>query len=76
MAEIAQFIPGDSGFDPEAIAVVCTAYDRASLMLHDRGHARVAREIIAKRIIALAAKGERDPARLCNSALVAAGLRR
>ena len=42
MAEITQFIPGDSGFDPEAIAVVCTAYDRASLMLHDRGHARVA----------------------------------
>ena len=76
MPEIVQFIPGDSGFDSEAIAVVCTAYDRASHMLHDRGHARVAREIIAKRIIALAAKGERDPERLGNSAPVAAGLRR
>ena len=36
---------------------------------------RVVREIIGKRIVALAAKGERDPERLCNSALVAAGLR-
>ena len=76
MAEITQFIPGDSGFDPEAIAVVCTAYDRASLMLHDRGRARVAREIIAKTHYRLGRKSERDPERLCNSALVAAGLRR
>ena len=56
MAEITQFIPDDSGCDPEATAVVCTAHDRASLTPHDRGHARVAREIIAKRIIALAAR--------------------
>ena len=37
---------------------------------------RVVREIIGKRIVALAAKGERDPERLCNSALVAAAQRR
>lgn len=37
---------------------------------------RVVREIIGKRTLALAAKGERDPERLSNSALVAAAQRR
>ena len=75
MAEIARFIPANSGFDPDVIRILRAAYDRATSELHDGGHARVVREIIGKRIVALAAKGERDPARLCNSALVAAGLR-
>ncbi len=75
MAEIARFIPANNSFDPEAIAIICAAYDRAAAELHDKGHARVVREIIGKRIVALAAKGERNPERLCNSGLVAAGLR-
>ena len=76
MAEIARFIPGNSGFDPELIKFLGAAYDRATAELHDHGHARIVREIIGKRIVALATKGERDPEHLCNSALVAAGLRR
>jgi len=77
LAEILQFIRPDSiSFDPEVIAILCVAYDRATAGLHDRGHAQIVREVIAKRIIAAAAKGERDPERLSNFALVTAGLRR
>ena len=76
MAEIARFIPADSNFDPEVIRILRAAYDRATAELHDHGHARVVREIVGKRIVALAARGERDPERLCDSGLVAAGLRR
>ena len=61
MAEIARFIPANSGFDPEVIRILRAAYDRATAELDDHGHARVVREIIGKRIVALAAKGERDP---------------
>lgn len=75
MAEIARFIPANSSFDFAAISIICSAYDRATAELHDLGRARAAREIIGKRIVALAARGERDAERLCKSALVAAGLR-
>ena len=56
--------------------ILRAAYDQATAELNDHGHARVVREIIGKRIVALAVKGERDPERLCDSGLVAAGLRR
>ncbi len=77
MAEILQFIrSGGSPFDPEVMTILSVAYDRATATLHDKGHAKAVCEIIGKRIVSLAAKGERDPEHLCNSALVAAGLRR
>ena len=76
MAEIARFIPANNRFDPEMIRILRAAYDRATAELHDHGHAKVVREIIGKRIVALAAKGERDPERLCDFGLVAAGLQR
>jgi hypothetical protein len=40
----------------------------------DRGLPDIVREIIAKRIIAAAKQGERDPKQLCNTALAALGI--
>jgi hypothetical protein len=48
-----------------------SAYDTALASLHDHGQPEVVREIIAKRIIAAALKGERDPERLRQQALSA-----
>jgi hypothetical protein len=47
------------------------AFDKAIHGLHDQGQPEIVREIVAKRIIALATRGERDPDRLCDSALAA-----
>ena len=50
MAEIARFIPANSGFDPDVIRILRAAYDRATSELHDGGHARVVRAIIASEL--------------------------
>lgn len=39
--------------------------------LHDIGQPELVREVIARRIIKAAQKGERDPAKLCAVALAA-----
>jgi hypothetical protein len=74
MAEILQFIRPDSSFDPETLTILAAAYDKAVAGLDDGGQPKIMHEVIAKRIIALAMKGERDPERLCKSALAALGL--
>jgi len=51
-------------FDPEAIAAMSEAFEAACAVLQDAGQPEVVREIIAKRIIAAATIGERDPLRL------------
>ena len=51
-------------FDPDAIAVLCAAYEKAI-----RGQAGSLHETIAKRIIELASEGERDLNKLCHGAL-------
>ena len=51
-------------FDPEAIAAMSEAFEAACAVLEDAGQPEVVREIIAKRIIAAATTGERDPLRL------------
>jgi len=73
MAQILQFIRPEKVFDSETTAVLAAAYERAISGLRARGQPEVMREIVAKRIIALAARGERDPERLYAAAL--AGLR-
>ena len=69
MAQILQFIRPEKVFDSETTAVLAAAYERAISGLRARGQPEVMREIVAKRIIALAAKGERDPERLYAAAL-------
>ena len=66
-----QFVRPESSFDPELVATLIAAYDEAVAFLHDNGQPQVVREIMARRIIEAAKKGERDPDRLRNAALIA-----
>ena len=56
-------------FEPEVIAVMSEAFEAACKELDEAGQPKVAREVIAGRIIAAARIGERDPARLREAAL-------
>jgi hypothetical protein len=61
------------GFDPEACIVLRSAFEKARKSLHDKGQPHLVRQVIAERIIAAAKLGERDPDRLCETALRALG---
>jgi hypothetical protein len=76
LAEIDDFIPSEKSFDPDALRVMGEAYDMALAELHDQGQPAIVRKIIAERIILLAADGERDPARLSQTALTGLGVPR
>ena len=56
-------------FDPESVTVLSTAYANALNVLGGRGQIPMAQQVIAKRIIAVAGRGELDPNRLCKAAL-------
>jgi len=71
MAQILRFIQPDNSFDPETIALLGSIYDEAIAELDERADLEIVREVIAKRIIHLAQKGERDPIRLRRVALAA-----
>ena len=43
------------------VKVLCDAYDKASRSLRDNGQPDIVKEVIARRIISLSQKGERDP---------------
>jgi len=66
----------DRCFDDETTATICLAFDKVCRELHDRGQPESVREIIAKRLIAIAGRGERDPDKMCEAALIALGVRR
>ena len=61
-------------FDDTATSAMGEAFDKACKSLRSFGTACTVREIIAKRIIAVARHGERDPARLHEQALIALGI--
>jgi hypothetical protein len=62
-------------FGPEATSALSTAYENASAKLScDCYPSAAVLEIVAKRIITIASMGERDPKRLCLSALASIGL--
>lgn len=71
MGQILKFIRPTDAFDPEVIETLSRAYDVAIASLHDIGQPELVREVIARRIIKAAQKGERDPAKLCAVALAA-----
>jgi hypothetical protein len=56
-------------FEPEATAAMGEAFDAACKELNCTGQPEVVRELVAKRIIAAASKGELDPVRLRTAAL-------
>lgn len=71
MGQILEFLRPADSFDPEALEALGKAYDMALAALHDAGQPDVVREVIARRIIKAAKKGDRDPAKLCAVALSA-----
>jgi hypothetical protein len=64
----------DRSFDAETTTLVGQAFDKVCRELHDRGQSDSVKEIIAKRIINIAARGERDPDEMCKAALMALGI--
>jgi hypothetical protein len=58
-------------FEPEEIAAMSEAFEAACNELDELGQPKVAREVIAGRIIAAARAGERDPVRLRAAAVSA-----
>jgi hypothetical protein len=73
-ADIKLFLK-DHSFDADATRLMGEAYEKARGMLHDTGQPSVVQEIIAKKIIEIAASGMRDPNELARQALLALGLR-
>jgi hypothetical protein len=64
----------DVFFDDETTLAMGEAFDHACMSLRRFRTLIIARELIAKRIIAAAKNGERDPARLCEQALMPFGI--
>lgn len=75
MADISPFLKGQP-FDADTTRIMGEAYDKATRGLHDRGQPALVQEVIAKRIIDIAATGERDPEQLAKRALEALGIAR
>jgi hypothetical protein len=67
MAQVHPF----TNFDPETAAALGAAYDEAVARLLDQPDAVL--ELIPTRLIALAARGERNIRKLCDEALIAEG---
>ena len=72
MATVLSFLSNRPDFDEEATRIMGEAFDAAK-GLQDGGQPDLVREIIAKRIIEAAEKGERDPVRLRDAGLAALG---
>ena len=73
MATVLPFVLNRFDFDDEATRIMGEAFDAACKDLDVTGLPAVVPEIIAKRIIEAAKKGERDPVRLRNAGLAALG---
>jgi hypothetical protein len=63
MPDIRPFLRNQSAFEPEATHAMAVAFEEVCRVLKLDGDAQ-AREAVAVRIIELARRGERDPARL------------
>ena len=70
MASILPFIPRGV-FDDADTKTLGEAFDAACKALHDTGQPALVQEVLARRIIAAARKGERDLRRLRQAALAA-----
>jgi hypothetical protein len=73
VSSFAEFV-GNTTYDPDAVRAMSLAYEAALMQLHDRGQPAIVREVIARRIIELAAIGERRPERLCATVLSELGV--
>jgi hypothetical protein len=64
-------VPPFTNFDPETAATLNAAYNEAVARLLDQPYAVL--DLVAERLVALAARGERNAHRLCDDALIAEG---
>jgi hypothetical protein len=71
VASILPFIRSQSDFDDRVTRILGDAFDAACEGLQDSGQPAVVYEVIARRIIDAAKKGERDPVRLREIGLAA-----
>ena len=76
MVEICEFFNAQSAFDPEAIQTLASALEDAWRAVQKSGsrfarpaYARAIREVLAKRIIEVAQRGEKDKRKLAADAL-------
>ena len=76
MPSILPFILANTDFDDELTRLMGEAYDAACRDVADNRQPVVVCEIIARRIIEAARKGERDPIRLRNAGLASLGVGR
>src|ERR1700686_1495963 len=60
---------GNVAFDPEALAVLEGVFDEAWVSIQAQRNGNITRAALAERILTLAVKGERNPARLLDGAL-------
>ena len=75
MSAILQFPKCETCFDDDEAAKIVLAFDRACSELRDKGQLDM-REIVARRLIAIASSGECDPKKLCERAMISVGLRK
>ena len=66
---LSRFLDDATAFAPDDLEVMAAAFDCAMAKLGLKDRADSLNELVAKRIIALAAQGERDPDELCERAL-------
>jgi hypothetical protein len=71
VASILPFLRPRTDFDDRMTRILGEAFDAACKELHDKGQPDIVHEVIARRIIEAAKKGEHDPIRLCNIGLAA-----
>ena len=73
-ATIVPFLNG-TVFDPRHVDAMGQAFDKVTEALNGKGQSHVVREIIAKKIIAVAKTGERDPNELYDRTMKTLGVK-
>jgi hypothetical protein len=72
-AEIVQL--SDRCFDEEMTALIGQTFDRICAELPENQSIAVSREAVAKRVIHIVGRGERNPEKICNETLISLGLK-
>jgi hypothetical protein len=60
---------GNVAFDPKTLAILEGVFDEAWMSIQAQRNGNITRAVLAERILNLAVKGERSPARLLDGAL-------
>ncbi len=66
----------DFGFDPEATQTLCSAFDTVWGAIAQRDQSELVRELVARRVIALAERGLRDSNKLAEAVTSSLGMHR